>query len=725
MIRSALTQTLFFPINTPLINYFFYKAPLTQNGPNVPLAGGFLFFFDDNNHDVMLPTYSDVSNPDEPVVNPNPLPLGAAGDCPLFYLNNQLYYIVITDSSGDIENPIATINHYNPADFQDEGSLVNNNFITNGQFSYPIEFWEDSQETGLITDPVTAVAWGWEFLQDPGTTTKNIVTFNEINNDNVPGDPILEIQLDSSNVGSEQTKEFRSRVGAVNFMIGQVVTFSFFMQSKTSGNVPVVLLLEKFYGLNGSDTEIITLNPFTVTPTRDQYVFSTTLPTNVGKIIGAGNYVAIRLQPGLGQACTFAATNALMLPGNLTATPPSYAEESFGDTVSQILGVSTQIDNAGLNQNFTPYYYNNGTILPIQRTGEIILMTKNTNPAFTNLCDGSSRNVSDYDTATKIPNRRLYDVIGRQYGGTGELVVTSSNNVVTFESGVGAIAKTAYGAGTTSFTIANPEPGLFMGIDLVRTSPTTVQATWLTNFAPDQIASSPGIQPYTRTDGLMSYWTVNDSGILASQITITTVNPGSGIAQAVADIEFNNEAIIDYQTTASKGATVPITNSFLEFAAFSTNNTRGTYPSFSGLILFAVDNQLVNPTPVQGNPEAIVQFFSANSLSKNLDVFVSTIANPFQWTVTVTVAPSASQYFLYSSNTTDFYGWFKVDGIGTDPMVAGRTGVEIDISSLDTTTQIAAKIALAVDDFTFNLPDQATDLPTIPMDSPASYYIYI
>lgn len=44
---------------------------------------------------------------------------------------------------------------------------------------------------------------------------------------------------------------------------------------------------------------------------------------------------------------------------------------------------------------------------------------------------------------------------------------------------------------------------------------------------------------------------------------------------------------------------------------------------------------------------------------------------------TVVASGLAGKHFLISSTSTDYYVWFKVDGVGTDPAVGGRTGLEI------------------------------------------------
>ncbi len=55
----------------------------------------------------------------------------------------------------------------------------------------------------------------------------------------------------------------------------------------------------------------------------------------------------------------------------------------------------------------------------------------------------------------------------------------------------------------------------------------------------------------------------------------------------------------------------------------------------------------------------------------------------------------AGRYILASSVTADYYFWFKVSGIGVDPMIAGRTGIEVDVTASDTAVTIGGLVRSA------------------------------
>ena len=716
----------FYPINTPLVNYFFYNSPLTQNGPNVPLAGGFLFFFADADHTIQLDTYSDITDPANPTVNPNPLPLGSAGQCPLFYLLNQPYYIVITDSSQDLQNPIDTIDNYDPAKgtSDNQATNLNGNILANAQFAYPIEFWQTDQTPGEITNPITTVAWAWQFLQDQDTTTENTITFNNVSQEDIEGSPIFEINLTSNSpMSTEQTKDYRAFLGPVNFLAGLTATFAGeFINYISGGNTSVQLLIEKNYGIGGSDSELIPVDggQFQVSDQREKKIVQFTLPTNAGKSIGLQSYVALHIRFALGQVVNIGFTNAQELSG--TIDNPTFVEVPFNQDASQIIGASTRLNGAGLERNYAELRYANGQIIPYADTGTMVIAPVNAPQAFRLPCDGSELLISEYTNS--IPNRRLYEVIGNTYGGSGDLIVTSSNNIIKFDSGIGAIQNSPYTAGTTNFIVTNTIAGLKLGVSTTITSPMVVRMTWNDDFAP--LATPPNnvgfdVGQYVPPPGALGNWFAA-AGITTPAITAAVVNAGSGVAQAVVDITFVSENITDYGSKyyKSNGSQSTMQN-FFDFATIS-NNTRGTAPgALNQFIRFCPDG-VVNGN-LGGQQPLNINYSSTSSIPQLMNIFSKTVSNPFEWTVQVVLPIAASAYFTFSSISDDFYVWYKVDGIGTDP-TPGGTPVEVDISSSDDAATVAAKTAAATNNLTFLLPDQSTDLPTIP-GSPALSQWYI
>jgi len=720
-------------------NNLSFVADILPPGPNIPLAGGFIYFYADEDHTLELPTYSDVFDPQNPVVNTNPIQLGAAGDCPLFYLEDRLYYIVITDYTGDQSNPIATINHYNPKSSL-IGGAYNNNFIVNPQFNYPIEFYKTTDEVGEISQPVTVVAWGCQFIEDDGTLTKNYVTFENVQGQGIEGDPINQIVLNCTVVSaSESNKNFKWRLGQADFSEGSQLTFCAQMINKKSGTASVDLVLQTDYGDGGSGIDEVILENFSVTGTRQKFVHSFTMPSITGKTVGEDSGSYIMLRPALGQICHIGATNIMTVPGNVAN--PIFVSEPTGFSKAQILGVSTDIEHAGLAENYSSYYYKDGEIFPYSDTATIFLQPKVEKTPFREECLGSERFVNGY-SESGIPYRRLYNVIGTTFGGSGSLIAGARGKEVSFESSVGARENSAYTAGTTSFVVTNTLKGLALGISIVNNNDNTVTATFFDDFAPMQTIpvfpvdpiGNQIFKPSSYSNQVAAYWGTIDNRINPENITINTTNSGSVSTKAVFTISFDSTEISDYQTktvATSDGSGRLITSSFIEFASVG-NNVRqyggaGT-ATVNQLIMFALDGVL-NPQigiysfyNIGNLANTIVNFKKDLSLQQNIKTFVNTVANPFVWTMDVNAIPTAGQYFLYSSPTVDYYGWFKVNGVGTDPAISGRTGVAIETFTGQTEEQIAQTIANTVNTASFSLPS-LSDLPALVADSKVSWFI--
>jgi hypothetical protein len=763
--------------NAPFVNYFFLLAPDPDSGANVPNAGGTLTFYDDTARSSLLATYSDVSDPNNPVVNPNPLTLGADGSAPLIYLQDKLYYIVEEDVNGAV---IRTYEHfYSPYDSGSGGDGGGfNNFIPDGQFDYPIDFGKSGNKPGQIYQTTTAVAWTWQFLQDANTTTQNYVTFDSIANEIIQGSPVNQIVVTSQNVQSgEATKDLRVIIGNVNFSQNTALTLYFLAYSQLGGAPIVGVNIEKYYGLNGSPTEIENITSFTLNGTRTPYQTSFTPSSNSGKTIGPGSTLALRFQVAIGQLCQVAMTNFLVKTA-ITGETVTYPEEGDALTAAKVLGdaASYQLSTTGLVNNFQRLIYGGvSNIITVSDTGKLFLALKTASFPDAVRCTGTSYKISDYNS-NNISYSRLYSgqpgSIGIAFGSAGSLIISSAANVVTFTIGEGGQEHSPYTNGTTgaAITATQTVPGQRYGVSCAITpgTPNEVTITWLEKFtaagppfvsANDLAISGPNtpwgnlyLVEYAPYGNIGNMWAINitdGSGTPhwgprnAGLLTVTDVTIGSPSDNAVSTVKFNIAASPDYISAidAPSGTICGTYNGFLEWATPTSNaRARPNINTASGpgdgwdqssiapgvSCTFSVDG---NAGQIFAGAEtATVAINSSDSPEQIAQKFIATVDNPFVDIFTVNGVPAASTYILFSDTTTDYYGWFKVDGTGTDPMVADRTGVEIDISATDSTTQIATKIVTACDSLAlnYNVPDEtnADHVPSVvPPDCLTGYFI--
>lgn len=714
-------------------NNLIFQPNLVPPGPNVPLSGGFIYFYEDDNRTVKANTYSDVFDPLNPVVNDNPIQLGAAGNYPPIYLEDRYYYIVITDNTGDESNPVQVLEHFNPRDAGIQPTAFNDNFIVNPQFNYPIEFWKTTDEEGEVTEPITDVAWGWQFRQDAKTTTKNFIRVERVTGAGIEGSPINQIVLDSSTVSGDETqKDFVTFLGAVDFYAGKNLTFSTQLVSLRPQSANVDILLEYYYGVDGDDTVVQPITTFTVGTTREKHSYSFTVNSIAGKDIGEGNYLALLIRPALGSVCEIGMTNDMALPGvQLDAV---FNDEPYGFSKGEIIGAQTEIDGAGLNENYSFYYYKDGKILPWADTGTIVLETKDavaplaSHQPFRRECNGDELLVNDY-SETGIPYRRLYEIIGTTYGGSGTLECTASNNTVLAQSVIGGVPKTAWADVDAGVTITETAPGLEYGLEATLISDTVVELVYTDMFAANQTPFtytwSTGAT-YTPASGVMSYWTFNSPQLSGPvPITIATTVPGSGATKPAVTLTFNERITGGNMATRPRADNIfgQVSSSFIDFPLFA-DNTRGSESGAHvytpvGLIYFEVDGIADLRFVDEATTTIKVPFSTLNTLGRNLRSFVKAVNTNFAYTILFNRLPLESEHFLYSDIDEDFYLWYEVDGVGTDPAVMGRTGVKCVILSSYTLPMVAVATTIAMNKAAFLLPD----LDATGIDPNLAYYI--
>ena len=57
---------------------------------------------------------------------------------------------------------------------------------------------------------------------------------------------------------------------------------------------------------------------------------------------------------------------------------------------------------------------------------------------------------------------------------------------------------------------------------------------------------------------------------------------------------------------------------------------------------------------------------------------------------------SGGEYFKVSSSTTDYYVWYDIDDLSSNPDLTGRTAIEVDIATGDTADQVAVATQTAI-----------------------------
>lgn len=92
-------------------------------------------------------------------------------------------------------------------------------------------------------------------------------------------------------------------------------------------------------------------------------------------------------------------------------------------------------------------------------------------------------------------------------------------------------------------------------------------------------------------------------------------------------------------------------------------------------------------------------FASANQGQYTVSAVREAEAEITKFTLPPASSISTGNHFLLSAaeDSTLYYVWFNVNGGGGDPLVVGRTGIQVAISSANTATQVAVATAAAID----------------------------
>lgn len=673
---------------------------------------------------------------------PNPYTLDSiAAEPPMYYLTDEPYWIEIRQATpagcacAELD-PIYSFFFYPNSNTPSSQTQQVYNFISNGQFLWPIIFnTPDQDQSKIYIDGTTAVCVAWKMDVDNTAENDVDVFFESVLGASVSGHPANLIHVKVNDVGATMTKlDLVTGWGRLNELSsangGEIVTLSLVGSAVTGSPIVLEIIISQQYNVGDIIETLvgtITLPTglalptqsliFTMPPIESAMIIDTVLNQTVLKIRG----------PLLTPNIEYRFTDIQIEEGSVMA--PAYVQEPFG--VIRARGFSQDFsfpsDDVAQNTQQGMLNYERLTLVNnnyhwVANTGTFKPVPVSALPPDMLFIDGQSLNVQDY--VNGIPLQRLYNVFGTQFGGVADIVAsTNGTNIITAGSPVGAREFSAWTAGSSGFTVTQTVIGFKLGVSAALTtgSTTSTDITFLDNFAPQQSSGLPSGRSLAIPTQVIGngFYLLNTSGgtYYGSQaITVTTVDAGSGSTQAIGRVAFSSSIISGYQTqTPSLGGGQIATANFLEFAALS-NNFRGNYTSYTPpsrtnspmCILFSVDGVINNGLPAEGTQAQItVPFLSTLSLAQNVQVFINNVNNPFVYTITVGALPAASSDFLFSSSTTNYYVWFTINGTGTDPAVPGRTGILCALLSSDTPITAAQKIAVVMRSATFSLPTQA------------------
>lgn len=668
-----------------------------------PLAAGIVTFYSDINRNVLKNVYTLSGAPPNYsyIQLPNPNTLTSVGTFTDGFGNNVLPYYYPYDASGNVENYyITVVSAGNIQQFTREGfpnvpgsssgTTANyQNLVPNGQFwihnNIPAS---DTTVTGQITQGITQLAQGgWTFERPAMSTAKDFVTFGRFNSplDNPSAYPRYYVDVNTQMPNAGDTfKNLALRFDDVNKFASttQQYTFAFSGISNTGSPATVQLVLIKNFGTGGSTTTQTTLATFTVGTSYGVSQASFVFGINDGLTVGALNddYLQLAIAFPVDAIFDISLTDFVLVQGQTTITLfPNTPNAQF--KWQSLAGFVN-----------TPAYDGSDFYLPMVLTpsgmlfdnGEIgdVISESGTSTYVDSLSTTTNRMLADgnkYETVGYSPlgipfarlQKKYFDTtINIPYYGTGADYFTgvyyssSTNELIVTNNTGGLVTDAADGTPATTFTIStihageDPATGYFVNA-YNNTTAATFQVENIT-------AGAVGAAPTVGTSGFSIAIATNGTSILKASFFVTTI-----VATTLA-------------------------GKYFTFQSFSLHNW---------YVWFKVDGSGADPAP--GGTGILVNLNSTDSAIVVAEKIRESL-NGWQVTSIKTVAGSvvpAGSYFSINSTGNNYYVWYTVNGVGTDPKPSGKVAIPVSILSTDTNAQVAVKTQVAINMKFFQSPD--------------------
>jgi len=611
--------------------------------------------------------------------------------------NVQLYFADFFNSDGVFQFSREGFPNF----FESGGTVttqIDINYIPNGQFrihnDIPIT---DTLELGQVREPITDIAvGGWSFNRPTASIARDFVTFQRIGSfvTNPEKSPryAVEITCEAPNAG-DTFKDLRVRFDDVNKFSSDTEMFTFGVTAKvvSSGSIPVELIIIKNFGTGGDATTETNLTSFTVTSTFTPFFFSFVFGANTGKIIGQENddYVELALRMPANQLFDIEFTDALLTPGDVNAPV-------FNDTTSREFMYESLFDDTdiplsdGSSIGLPLVLTKTGLRFDDSQVGHIFASTNKT-PGFGELeADGSQYETLAH-SSDGIPYSRLQrklmniaegDLLPKW--GTGRTFASTyyTNSAATPLAGSLRIANNSVGS-ITDYSDGSPATGFtFHNIDSGSINTNCWGLPFGTNSFYIWAKTAGEITPAAKIDAATSGFTVS---IIRDPVDEASVSPAT--APVLTRITFSVVTIAP-ATLAGKYFTFALQGPTKYYVWYKLDGV-GTDPAPAGFTGIEVD--LLSTWNAQEVAYATAGAISGFKQTNIIETAAATIPQ--------------SSYFNLNASTINYYVWYNIDQAGTDPMVAARLPIEVDILSTDTISQVATKTLLSINSRYFATPD--------------------
>lgn len=695
-----------FVVTSDLESYFVDK----DSGE--PLAAGVVTFYRQNNPSVKKPVYQ-ISSPGPGLYTytalPNPCILSSVGTFQDAIGNNivpyyfpwtgdptdstnviDLYYITVYSSGG-----ILQFTRIGWPNFSDEGSgssLNTKNYIPNGQFL------AHNDIVSATEPPVTVVQYGsgtvdsqaiaqggWNFVHTTGGSSvfdNSFTTAPVLGGFGLRDFPRYAFNFKCTTFNASDT------VRDLSIQWPNVYTFS------ADGTSPGTQDYTFFFHHRSNDGNSYTFNVFLIYNFGTGGSPSSPIETQIGTFISGATFspanIVINGFPA--NAGTVGTNNddyvAIAIRGPAQTWNAQFTDFAlvFGSQTLAVFPVQTnaeQLDEGVAGWMPTPDPDGGDLYLPLVLTptgmtfdrteiGRIYNTPYKTAQNGELACDGSSY-ISSAFSAIGIPYARLFNKL---YDSTVRMPLfgTGTNFVSSYQS-TGAI---------NSFILANNVFGLQTVASNGATSPTfTYQTNILGGASIDFKAYSNG------------------------SAEVTAICQTIGAATGAANGGTSGMTVEQLQNTALTRSEFRLTA--LTAAALGNGAGTAKYFDFANT---GIAYRMWFQTATETAPAVVGTLIKVNlnlgfSAVDCAIVIANAIAQQQAQTVTCVVPGSipTGSYFDFYASGVHYYAWYTIDGVGTDPAVAGATGIKVALLSTDVAANVSQKTSIALNSYQFAVPN--------------------
>lgn len=325
-----------------------------------PLTGGFVFWYESDDHSTFKPVYKVPPTQSDPSGTPwpNPLPLNSAGfqgdNYGIWGADDKPYYVEVRVSSDPTSELILSEDNFSPPITNGGGGsntgAADNNVLINGQFTYYTQNYNVANASIPISIP--NLAPGDWFFAKSNATASDMITFPLFipGQTDVPQNPVSYLHYSCTSPGTGETFKqigviFSATTllpgsGVSNFA-GQTLTLQFTAQSTISSAISINI--HQNFGQGGStqvDTPIENLTLTTSWPTSNSgnpYTITFEVPSIAGKTIATpggilnnqGDFFSLTIDFPLNLASDIQITNLKL---EVASLPSSFV----ADTIQQL-----------------------------------------------------------------------------------------------------------------------------------------------------------------------------------------------------------------------------------------------------------------------------------------------------------------------------------------------------------------------------------------------------